>query len=956
MNSQLHGLVLLLVMSCYYILPLFGAQNDSSLIEVDVGLILDMDDDFVGKMSRTCIYMALEDFYASHGQNYTTKIVLHPRDSKSDVVEAVSAAIDLLKNVQVQAILGPQKSTQLGFVLDIGKKTQVPIISQATSPTLSPSDNPYFIRGGQNGSSQVESLSAIVKAFGWREVVLIYEDTEFGRGIGPYLADSFLGISTQVRYRIAMSVSATYDHILQELYKLKTLQTRVFVVHMLPSLASRFFLKVKEVGMMNKGYVWIITDVLTNLLDSLDANVIGSMQGVLGVKPYVRNSNELQNFTQRWRKRFRREHPDMDRFELSLCGLWAYDSATALAMAVERSGIAHSKFKKPVSTNNLIDLTAIGYSKMGPRLLQAIKKIKFQGLSGEFHLVDGQLQQSAFQIVNVIGKGEMEIGFWTREYGISKKLRSPINKNDTNDEKDLEAIIWPGRSSVVPKGWEIPTGEQKLRVGVPVKNGINEFIKVERHPQTNAVIATGFCIDVFKEIMNHALPYAVPYEFIPFETRDGEPAGDYNDLVYQIYLGNYDAVVGDVTILANRSNSVDFTLPFTESSVAMIVPIQDDGRKNAWIFMKPLQMDLWLTIGVFFIFTGFVVWVLEHRENKQFRGPPSKQVGMIFWFSFSTLVFAHREKLVSNLSRFVVIVWVFVVLVLTSSYTASLTSMLTVEKLQPSVTDIKDLRRNGEYVGYHNGTFFKALLRSKEFNLTKSRNYSTFEQYDDALSKGSRNGGVAAIIHEVPYIRLFLSNLKYCTKYTMVGPIYKTAGFGFAFPKGSPLVPDVSRQILYLTEEGKIAQIRRQWFGEEAECADQDGARITSDSLNLESFKGLFLVAATSLISTLVIFLSTFLYNNRVILASNESSIWQKLRAMSRAFDEEAEKSFDASKKTKPANEVMVVPSDCPQSPVTSNPHLVEWIFTDDDHVFTTTENNTPIHETLEIEVNEAKE
>lgn len=41
--------------------------------------------------------------------------------------------------------------------------------------------------------------------------------------------------------------------------------------------------------------------------------------------------------------------------------------------------------------------------------------------------------------------------------------------------------------------------------------------------------------------------------------------------------------------------------------------------------MKPLKMDLCLT-GAFFIFIGFVVWV-EHRENKEFRGLPHKQVG-----------------------------------------------------------------------------------------------------------------------------------------------------------------------------------------------------------------------------------------------------------------------------------------------------------------------------------------
>ena len=87
-------------------------------------------------------------------------------------------------------------------------------------------------------------------------------------------------------------------------------------------------------------------------------------------------------------------------------------------------------------------------------------------------------------------------------------------------------------------------------------------------------------------------------------------------------------------------------MPFTESGVAMIVPVKDDESKNEWIFMKPLTMDMWLIIGALFIFIGFVVWVLEHRVNKEFRGPPHQQVGMIFWFSFSTLVFSHRKSFI----------------------------------------------------------------------------------------------------------------------------------------------------------------------------------------------------------------------------------------------------------------------------------------------------------------------
>ncbi|XP_058192662.1 glutamate receptor 2.8-like [Rhododendron vialii] len=943
-NSQLHGL-LLLMMSCYYnIVPLLGAQNDSStgLIEVDVGLILDLDD-ILGKISHTCTSMALEDFYASGLQTRTTKIVLHPRDSKNDVVEAASAAIDLMRNVQVQAIIGLQTCTEADFVIDIGHKTQVPIISSATSPSLSPKDNPYFIRGAHNGSSQVQSLAAIVKAFSWREVVLIYEDTDYGRGIGPYLADSLLGVGSQVRYRSIMSLSATDDHILKELYNLKTKQTRVFVVHMLPSLASRLFLKVQEAEMMNKGYAWIITDGLTSRLESVDPKIIGLMQGVIGVKPYVPNSSELQNFTERWRKRFRQENPNIDRFELNMLGLWAYDSATMLAMAVDSSGISRSKFKKPVTTSNLADLAAIGSSEMGPRLLQSIKNTRFQGLSGEFNLVDGQLQPSAFQIVNVIGKGEREIGFWTRESGISKKLILARNGNYTTNKEDPGAIIWPGESNLVPKGWEIPTGEYKLRVGVPANSGFPKLVKVETDSETNVVDATGFCIDVFKEVI-HSLPYAVPYDFVSFES---DRPGSYDDLVHQIFLGNYDAVVGDVTILANRARFADFTLPFMESSVAMVVRIEDDERKNAWIFMKPLKLDLWLTTGAFFIFTGFVVWVLEHRVNKEFRGPAHKQVGMIFWFSFSTLVFAHKEKVVSNLSRFVVIVWVFVVLVLTSSYTASLTSMLTVQKLQPSVTSIMDLKMNKEYVGSQTGTFVNGLLKREGFDPSKLRNYSTFEEYDEALSTRS----VAAIIDEVPYIRLFLANPLYCTKYTMVGPFFKTVGFGFAFPKGSPLVPDVSRAILNVTDGDKFTQIQSQLFREEVECAEQDGARVTSGSLNVESFKGLFLVAATSLSFALILFLSIFLYDNRVILASNNSSLWQKLIAMAKNFDREKENTYDASKKTNLANEGMTVASDRPESPS----RLAEWIFIPDEG-FATTKTNTPIHETIEmVEISEER-
>ncbi|KAK4852769.1 hypothetical protein QYF36_026919 [Acer negundo] len=101
----------------------------------------------------------------------------------------------------------------------------------------------------------------------------------------------------------------------------------------------------------------------------------------------------------------------------------------------------------------------------------------------------------------------------------------------------------------------------------------------------------------------------------------------------------FDAAVGDITITANRSLYLDFTLPFSDIGIGMIRPTYQNN--NMWIFLKPLQDDLWLTSAAFFVFTGFVVWIIEHPINDEFQGSPAYQIGMVFWYSFSILVFAH---------------------------------------------------------------------------------------------------------------------------------------------------------------------------------------------------------------------------------------------------------------------------------------------------------------------------
>ena len=70
-------------------------------------------------------------------------------------------------------------------------KAQVPIMTfSASSPSLMSIRSPYFVRAASSDSSQLKAIGAIVQAFGWREVVPIYVDNEFGQGILPFLADA----------------------------------------------------------------------------------------------------------------------------------------------------------------------------------------------------------------------------------------------------------------------------------------------------------------------------------------------------------------------------------------------------------------------------------------------------------------------------------------------------------------------------------------------------------------------------------------------------------------------------------------------------------------------------------------------------------------------------------------------------------------------------------------------
>jgi glutamate receptor, ionotropic, plant len=131
------------------------------------------------------------------------------------------------------------------------------------------------------------------------------------------------------------------------------------------------------------------------------------------------------------------------------------------------------------------------------------------------------------------------------------------------------------------------------------------------------------------------------------------------------------------------------------------------------------------------------------------------------------------ENLKSNLARFAVVVWVFVVLILQSSYTASLTSMLTVPQLEPAIGDYGALWRGTEKVGIMNNSFTWESMTRLGFPPSRLQRYRATQVFHDALL----NGTIGAIVDETPYLKLFLK--AYCNNFTVTAQTNKTGGFGF---------------------------------------------------------------------------------------------------------------------------------------------------------------------------------
>ncbi|KAL2338594.1 hypothetical protein Fmac_013040 [Flemingia macrophylla] len=366
-----------------------------------------------------------------------------------------------------------------------------------------------------------------------------------------------------------------------------------------------------------------------------------------------------------------------------------------------------------------------------------------------------------------------------------------------------------GSTATVPK-----SGVTKLRVGVPQKDGFNEFVNVVCDSSEQNCKPSGK--QWFRNI------------------RCTSPS---------------DPIKGS-------------------SEVQMVVAVRYGRQQTMWKFVKPFSWDLWLSIIIISTFIGACILIMERNNidalpNHEGSSNRTKlSAATILWFPISQAILPEKQMVVKNCSRFVLMIWLVLAFVLMQSYTANLTSILTLDQLRPSVLNLNDLRKEGHYVGYQAGSFVYGVLVEKfRFDPSNLKPYSSASEYHHALKLGSQHGGVAAVFDELPYLKVFLQ--QYGSDYILAGPTYRNDGFGFALKMNSNLTAYFSRAILQVTGSDLMNDIEGKYFGKNEIGAEDTSADVSSSHLSLtfHSFAGLFLITgiATSLATLLVSIRSCYL-------------------------------------------------------------------------------------------------
>jgi polar amino acid transport system substrate-binding protein len=310
--------------------------------------------------------------------------------------------------------------------------------------------------------------------------------------------------------------------------------------------------------------------------------------------------------------------------------------------------------------------------------------------------------------------------------------------------------------------------------------------------------AVGYSIDLWERIAQET---ELDYELVQVDTV---PA-----MIDAVREGRADVAIGALSITAEREAVVDFTHPFYESGLQILVGAQRTGKVGSTlraIFTLEF-LELLAVLGAALFGTSHLIWLFERKRNAEMF-PESYKSGVweSFWWTTSVLVTGGCENKapVGVGGRLVAIVWMVAGILLVSYVTASVTAVMTVDRLTGEITGPGDLP--GQPVGTVIGSTAEGYLRDRRVDV---RTYEKVDQAYEALAAKE----VKAVVYDAPVLLHHVSKGG-GSQERVIGPLFEKQNYGIALQRDSQHRKPINEAMLRLKEAGFFEELQKKWFGD----------------------------------------------------------------------------------------------------------------------------------------------
>lgn len=279
------------------------------------------------------------------------------------------------------------------------------------------------------------------------------------------------------------------------------------------------------------------------------------------------------------------------------------------------------------------------------------------------------------------------------------------------------------------------------------------------------------------------------------------------ELFKSVKSSEADVGVSALSVTAGRERDMDFTHSYFTSRLSFISHKTDAGF---WSGVAPFFSVNFLkamaALASLILLFAFLVWIFERKKNAtEFGSGPAFGLGAAFWWSAVTMTtVGYGDKTPKTfMGRFISIIWMFTAVIVISSFTAAITTSLTVQRIDQEIDSLLELRF--VKVAVVQGTTGEKW--AEQAGLT----YQKVASSTEGINKLEQSK-VDVLIDDEPVLKYLTHHESH--KYNIVSLPGGEQRYALALPKGSELRKEINVALLEVLENGNWKGKLQNYFGD----------------------------------------------------------------------------------------------------------------------------------------------